>query len=86
MDAMTSSDDVTETQIPDLMKIGQIPTTFGQTLTTDVIDPVTFNQRRVRFTLSRVAGFLHSNSKITLAVTPLTNARAFYYQMDKQHL
>jgi len=78
MDAMTSSDDVTETQIPDLMKIGQIPTTFGQTLTTDVIDPVTFNQRRVRFTLSRVAGFLHSNSKITLAVTPLTNARAFY--------
>ena len=78
MDALTSSDDITETRIPDLMKIGQIPTTFGQTLTTDVIDPVTFSQRRVRFTLSRVAGFLHSNSKITLAVTPLTNARAFY--------
>ena len=78
MDALTTTDDVAETQIPDLMKIGQIPTTFGQTLTTDVIDPVTFSPRKVRFTLPRVAGFLHSNSKITLGVTPLTNTRAFY--------
>jgi hypothetical protein len=77
-DAMTQQNDVAEDRIPDLMKIGQIPTSYGQTLTTDVIDPVTFSQKRVRFTLSRVSGFLHSNSKVTLAVTPLTNARAFY--------
>lgn len=77
-DAMTQQNDVTEDRIPDLMKIGQIPTSYGQTLTTDVIDPVTFSQKRVRFTLQRVAGFLHSNSKITLAVTPKTNARSFY--------
>jgi len=77
-DAMAQQSDVTEDQIPDLMKIGQIPTSYGQTLTTDVIDPVTFSQKRARFTLQRVAGFLHSNSKITLGVTPKTNARAFY--------
>jgi len=77
-DAMTQQNDVVEDRIPDLMKIGQIPTSYGQTLTTDVIDPVTFSQKRVRFTLSRVAGFLHSNSKITLAVTPKTNTRSFY--------
>ena len=78
LDTMTASDDVTEDRIPDLMKIGQIPTSYGQQLFTDVIDPVTFNQNRVRFTLSRVSGFLHSNSKVTLAVTPKTNDRAYY--------
>ena len=74
MDNTDVSTDVSENQIPDLMKIGEIPTSYGQTLTTDVIDPATFNQNRVRFTLSRVSGFLHSNSKITLAVTPLAAA------------
>jgi hypothetical protein len=77
-DDMTQQNDVTDDRIPDLMKIGQIPTSYGQTLTTDVIDPVTFSQKRARFTLQRVSGFLHSNSKITLAVTPKTNTRAFY--------
>jgi len=78
MDEPAEGEEVPEERIPDLMKIGQIPTSYGQTLTTDVIDPVTFSQKRVRFTLQRVAGFLHSNSKVTLAVTPKTNARAFY--------
>jgi hypothetical protein len=72
------SDPVSGDAIPDLLKVGAIPSSYGQTLTTDVIDPVTFSQNRVRFTLSRVAGFLHSNSKITLAVTPVTSTTAFY--------
>ena len=73
------SSKVTEDRIPDLIKIGAIPSEYGQKLHTDVIDPVTFSQRRVRFTLSRVAGFLHSNSKITLAITPqATVAKGFY--------
>ena len=72
-------DSPTEDRIPDLIKIGAIPSEFGQMLHTDVIDPVTFSQRRVRFTLSRVAGFLHSDSKITLAITPqATVAKGFY--------
>jgi hypothetical protein len=78
MDDVPDEEKIDESRIPDLMKIGQIPTSYGQTLTTDVIDPVTFSQNSVRFTLQRVAGFLHSNSKVTLAVTPKTNARAFY--------
>jgi hypothetical protein len=70
--------DVSADRIPDLIKVGAIPTSYGQMLSTDVIDPVTFSQNRVRFTLQRVAGFLHSNSKITLAITPLTTTTAFY--------
>ena len=65
-------------RIPDLIKIGAIPSSYGQMLHTDVIDPVTFSQERCRFTLQRVAGFLHSDSKITLAVTPKTTSTAFY--------
>lgn len=75
---MDKKPDVSADQIPDLIKIGAIPSEYGQFLHTDIIDPTTFNQQRMRFTLSRVAGFLHSKSKITLAVTPLTNTQAFY--------
>ena len=70
--------DVSSDRIPDLIKIGAIPSSYGQILTTDVIDPVTFSQERCRFTLQRVAGFLHSDSKITLGITPLTTTTAFY--------
>lgn len=75
---MADKSDVSADRIPDLIKVGAIPSSYGQMLSTDVIDPVTFSQNRVRFTLQRVAGFLHSNSKITLAVTPLTTSTAFY--------
>jgi hypothetical protein len=78
MTDMDDKVDVSTDRIPDLIKIGAIPSSYGQMLHTDVIDPVTFSQNRVRFTLQRVAGFLHSNSKITLAVTPLTTAGAYY--------
>ncbi len=75
---MDSKADVSSDRIPDLIKVGAIPSSYGQKLHTDVIDPVTFSQSRVRFTLQRVAGFLHSNSKVTLAVTPNTTSTAFY--------
>lgn len=64
-------------KIPSLLKIGAIDSTTAQLLTTDVIDPVTISQSRARFTLQRVSGFLHSNSKITLGVIPGV-ARSFY--------
>jgi len=78
MTDMATKGDVSADRIPDLIKVGAIPSSYGQMLHTDVIDPVTFSQNRVRFTLQRVAGFLHSNSKVTLAVTPLTTSTAFY--------
>jgi len=75
---MDSKADVSSDRIPDLIKVGAIPSSYGQSLHTDVIDATTFSQSRVRFTLQRVAGFLHSNSKVTLAVTPNTTTTAFY--------
>ena len=75
---MDSKPDISQDRIPDLIKVGAIPSSYGQSLHTDVIDATTFSQSRVRFTLQRVAGFLHSNSKVTLAVTPLTTTTAFY--------
>ena len=49
-DSMDNSD-VSADRIPDLIKVGAIPSSYGQMLSTDVIDPVTFSQNRVRFTL-----------------------------------
>ena len=71
-------DEISTDKIPDLIKIGEIPSSYAQSLSTDIIEPVTISNDRCRFTLERVSGFLHSNSKITLGVIPLTNARAFY--------
>ena len=71
-------DTVAQDRIPNLVRIGEIPSSYGQVLQTDIIDPATFTQSRCRFTMNRVAGFLHSDSKITLGVVPVTNARAFY--------
>ena len=73
---------MSEDRIPSLIKIGAIPSSYGQKLHTDVIDPVTFSQRRVRFTLSRVAGFLHSNSKVTLAITPQAGVAQGFYPLN----
>tara|TARA_R110002020_G_scaffold49175_4_gene140213 strand:+ start:1274 stop:2710 length:1437 start_codon:yes stop_codon:yes gene_type:complete len=73
---------MSEDRIPSLIKIGAIPSSYGQKLHTDVIDPVTFSQRRVRFTLSRVAGFLHSNSKVTLAITPQAGVSQGFYPLN----
>jgi hypothetical protein len=78
MTDMVDTSDVSTDRIPDLIKIGAIPSSYGQMLHTDVIDPVTFSQNRVRFTLQRVAGFLHSNSKITLSLIPNTTTSAYY--------
>ena len=71
-----------EGRIPDLIKIGEIPSSYGQTLYTDIIDATTSTDNRCRFTLSRVAGFLHSNSKITMAVKPNNTTNAMYYHLN----
>jgi hypothetical protein len=78
VDEKVKDDSVSKDRIPDLVRIGEIPSEYGQTLTTDIIDPATKSQTRARFTLNRVGGFLHSNSKITLGVVPQTNTSAFY--------
>ena len=69
---------VTSDRIPDILKIGEIQSDYAMKLHSDIIDPVTIGQDRARWTLSRVAGFLHSDSKITLGIVPLTTTDAFY--------
>jgi len=64
---------VTSSQVPELMKLGEIPTNLAQDVTTDILDPVVFSQTFCRFTLER-KGFLHSFSRLTLELDKLTNA------------
>ena len=50
-------------QIPDLLKIGSIPTDVQMDVDTDVLDPVVQNDTFIRFVLQN-KGMLHSHSKI----------------------
>ena len=72
-------------EIPNFLKLSQIPVNYLQEVETDVLDPVIFNEGSgattdgfCRFTLQN-KGFLHSHSKLLLSLTPAaTVARAFY--------
>jgi len=59
-------------KIPDLMKIGAIPSDLSQDVDTEVLDPVVISDSFCRFVLSN-KGFLHSFSKITLGVLKATD-------------
>ncbi len=54
-------------EVPDLMRIGSIPSDLLQDVETDVLDPVVFSQSFCRFTLQN-KGFLHSMSRLTFAL------------------
>ena len=56
------------TNVPDLMKVGPIQGNPNMDVETDILDPVVFSQDFCRFRLQN-KGILHSNSKITLALT-----------------
>ena len=56
------------TNVPDLMKIGAVPTNTLMDVETDILEPVVQNQSFCRFRLQN-KGILHSNSKLTFAVT-----------------
>ena len=58
---------VNQSQVPELMKLGQIPTDLEQRVDTDVLEPVVFSQSFCRFQLQN-KGFLHSFSSIVLAL------------------
>ena len=59
--------------IPNLISLSQIPSNMIQSIETDLLEPVVFNQGSssqdgfVRFTLQN-KGFLHSHSKLFLSV------------------
>ena len=67
---------VSQSQVPDLMKLSAIPTDLEQKVDTDVLEPVVFSQDFCRFTLPR-KGFLHSFSSLVLALDkPSANPNA----------
>ena len=65
----------TNDQIPNFIKLDQIPVNYIQQVETDLLEPVVFNQGTAtgdgfcRFTLQN-KGFLHSHSKVFLSLKP----------------
>ena len=55
--------------VPDLVRIGQIPTNTAIEIETDILDPVVHTDKFCRFQLQN-KGILHSNSKIVLRLSP----------------
>jgi len=64
-----------QTQIPDLVRIGTIPSNTAIDIETDILDPVINTDTFCRFQFQN-KGILHSHSKITLRFAP-TAKRAF---------
>jgi hypothetical protein len=64
-------------QIPDIIKIGSVPSDTSIDVETSILEPVSFSQSQCHFVLEN-KGILHSNSRITLA---LSNA-SFYGDAD----
>ena len=57
-----------DSQIPDLVRIGSIPTSTVMDVETSVLEPVQHSQTSCRFVLEN-KGILHSHSKIVIAMT-----------------
>jgi hypothetical protein len=58
----------TQTNVPDLVKIGSIPSNLQIDYDTTVYEPVTKSQSFIRFQIDN-KGILHSNSKLTISMT-----------------
>jgi len=72
------------TDIPDFIKLDQIPANYSQRLETDLLEPVVFQQGTgttdgfTRFTLQN-KGFLHSHSKIFMALAPQEASSEYFF-------
>ena len=66
------SPSMSATQIPDLLKIGSIPTDTQMDVDSDILDPVVQNDTFIRFVLQN-KGLLHSHSKIQVGFTSATD-------------
>ncbi len=54
--------------VPDLLKIGSIPSNLQMSVETGILDPVVQNDKFIRFNMKR-SGFLHSNSKLVVSMS-----------------
>tara|TARA_R110000787_G_scaffold112582_3_gene221511 strand:+ start:3657 stop:5093 length:1437 start_codon:yes stop_codon:yes gene_type:complete len=80
-DIMDSSNSDDRGRIPDLMKIGSIPTDLQMSFDTDILDPVVISENFCRFVLPN-KGFLHSFSKITLGVEALAGKESANFPLN----
>ena len=70
--------------IPDFIQLDQIPANYAQRLETDLLEPVVFQQGTgtsdgfTRFTLQN-KGFLHSHSKIFMALAPQEATSSYFF-------
>lgn len=68
--------------VPDLMKIGAVPTNTLMDVETDILEPVVQSETFCRFRLQN-KGILHSNSKLTFALTAgLTGTDNCYFPLN----
>ena len=67
MNTVATAPATKSSQIPDLLKIGAMPSDTSMDVLTDILDPVVQNDGYVRFAFQN-KGILHSHSKLQLAV------------------
>ena len=67
----------TENSIPDLVKIGSIPSNLQMDYDTTVYEPVTKSQNFIRFQIDN-KGILHSNSKLTISMEAGIAEKSFF--------
>ena len=67
----------TENNVPDLVKIGSIPSNLQMDYDTTVYEPVTKSQNFIRFQIDN-KGILHSNSKLTISMEAGILEKSFF--------
>ena len=67
----------TENNVPDLVKIGSIPSNLQMDYDTTVYEPVTKSQNFIRFQIDN-KGILHSNSKLTITMEAGIAEKSFF--------
>ena len=66
--------------VPDLIRIGAIPTNLQMDIDTDILEPVVKSDSFIRYVLDK-KGFLHSNSKLVFAMSSGDTAATGFFPL-----
>ena len=67
--------------IPELVKIGSIPTNMTQEIETAIQEPVVADENTIRFSIHK-RGFIHSNSKLILSLDSSGEASTWFLPVN----
>ena len=67
--------------VPDLIRIGAIPTNLQMDIDTDILEPVVKSDSFIRYVLDK-KGFLHSNSKLVFAMSAGDQASTAFFPLE----